>query len=272
MIHPELTISHEAVYQWIIEERSDLVVYLPTLGKSKRRRVSGKKKRFKRPPAPKKSIELRPAEVENRDRIGDVEQDTIVCSQSTESIMNMTDRASRKVFLEKVASLESESYSDVLISRIKKDIPEEHRHTVTQDNGPENAKHQKVEKALGIESFSCHPYCASERGTVERKNRDVRVSVQKGTDISTISSEELRSIEGSINSRPMQVLGFLTPDEVWNYALNNKGLVPKQGSDAFDEACLRVRHYELNRIEIALAAKAAAQIDFEQYSSLKLVA
>ena len=58
--------------------------------------------------------------MENRDRIGDLEQDTVVCSQSTVSIMNITDRGTRKVFLDLVQSLESEPYSDALIARINR--------------------------------------------------------------------------------------------------------------------------------------------------------
>ena len=95
-------------------------------------------------------------------------------------------------------------------------IPKPFLHTLTQDNGSEHALHPEVEKALGIDIFFCHPYAAWERGTVENRNGLVRRSFPKGTDFNLISDEDIQRVEDLINSRPMVLLDFMTPDEFHN--------------------------------------------------------
>jgi IS30 family transposase len=68
-------------------------------------------------------------------------------------------------------------------------------------------------------TFFCHPYCASERGTVENRNRVLRRFLPKGTDLDDISEEFLEWVEDYFNNRPMKVLGFKTPNQVWEEEL-----------------------------------------------------
>ena len=76
-----------------------------------------------------------------------------------------------------------------------------------------------METALGITTFFCHPYCASERGTVENRNRVLRRFLPKGSNFDDISTEFLESVEDYFNNTPMKVLGFRTPNQVWNEEL-----------------------------------------------------
>ena len=211
----EVKISYETIYQWILTERPDLYEYLIKAGKPRRRRVPGKRKRsFKQPAAPKTSIELRPQEVEQRERLGDLEHDSMVSRKSNVAIQNIVDRASRKVFLQKLEDQSANTYSNALITRMKEEFPLGILKTATSDNGKENANHHIIDSTLKINSFFAHPYCSSERGTVENRNGIARwLGLPKGCDFNLISLEQLKTIEDQINRRPLKCLQFKTPNE-----------------------------------------------------------
>lgn len=212
---PGLSTNYESIYQWIYAERNDLVQYLhQSIKKKKRKRSDKRKKRRKQAVEPKQSIESRPEVVDSRKRFGDWEGDTIVSRQSTASIFNLVERTSRYLELKKLANCSAKSGSDAMI-QILSNVPPKLRYTITLDNGPENSAHKKVDNALGTSSYFCHPYCASERGTVENRNGFIRRYLPKKTDFATISEEEIKRIQDIHNHRPMKCLEFRTPYEVF---------------------------------------------------------
>lgn len=213
-------ISAEAIYQFINIERPDLKECLLIAGRSRRRRRSGKRHRsVKLPAAPKRSIELLPKAARERKEIGHFELDAIVGRRGGAALQNKTCRHSRKVFLDIAQNLEAATYSTVLIERLLRDVPSEHLHSILQDNGTEHAKHQEVDAALGTKSFFCHPYCASERGTVENRNGFIRRFFPKGSHFDDMPRDYVEWVEDQVNNRPMKVLNFRTPNEVWRDAL-----------------------------------------------------
>lgn len=210
------SISYEAIYQFINEERPDLKPCLLIAGKSRRRRRSGKRpRRMKQPAAPKRSIELLPKAAKERTEIGHFELDAIVGKKGKSVLQNKIDRHSRKIFLDKVPSLHAEVYANALMTRLTQDVPQGVLKTILQDNGSEHAAHASIDATLNIQSYFCHPYCASERGSVENANRSPRRFLPKGTDFDDIPHDFIQWIEDQANNRPMKVLGFKTPNEVW---------------------------------------------------------
>jgi IS30 family transposase len=215
-------ITAEAIYQFINTERPDLKSCLLVAGKSRRRRRSGKKHRIRPiPAAPKRSIEQLPVQAKERQLIGHLELDAIVGKRGSRSaIQNKTDRCSRKMFLDKVATLEAEPYAETLITRMKASVPKGVLKTILEDNGSEHADHQRVDQELGTLSHFCHPYCASERGSVENRNKAIRRFLPKGTNFDEIPDEFIEWIEVYFNNTPMKVLKFKTPDQVWQEQIN----------------------------------------------------
>ena len=213
-------ISAEAIYQWINAERPDLKSSLLIAGKSRRRRRAVAVSRV-RPQAasPKRSIDLYTTEAKERQRIGHFEIDAMHGRQGGAVVQNKIDRKSRKMFLDFASSLQAKSYADLCIERLKRDIPVGVLKTLLQDNGAEHSDHSRLELALGVVAFFCHPYCASERGTVENRNRVLRRFLPKGTDFDNISKDFLEWVEDYFNNRPMKVLGFKTPNQVWEEGL-----------------------------------------------------
>jgi IS30 family transposase len=162
------------------------------------------------------SIELRPAAINARDYLGDFECDAVIGKRGGSALQVLVDRKSRRMFLKKVPSLCAQIYSDALIEQFRDKIPPKYRNSMTMDNGAENAMHVKVDARLGIITYFCHPYCASERGTVENRNKAIRRFFPKGTDFDLIPDEYIQWVEDYLNCVPMEILNFLTPDKVWN--------------------------------------------------------
>jgi IS30 family transposase len=214
-LHPEHSTNYESIYEWIFEERPDLKRYLLRAGKSNQGKPGGRAFKQRQPAAPKKSVEVRPAIVSERTRLGDKESDLIVSSRSDACLLVMVDRKSRQVRIKKLSNRLSETVKAALVAMLIK-IPKEFRHTLTQDNGSEHALHAELERAVGMDVYFCHPYSAWERGTVENRNGLIRRWFPKGTDFNLLSDTQIQEVEDLINARPMVCLDFLTPDEFHN--------------------------------------------------------
>jgi IS30 family transposase len=214
-LHPEYKTNYESIYEWIFEERPDLKQYLVRVGRTNQGKPGGRAYKQRQPAAPKKNIDTRPSVVNRRDRIGDKESDLIVSSKSETCLLVMVDRKSRQVRLKKLTNRLSETVKAALVAMLIV-IPKRFRHTLTQDNGSEHALHAELEAAVQMDIYFCHPYASWERGTVENRNGLIRRWFPKGTDFSQVSDDEIQQVEDKINSRPMVILDFLTPDEFHN--------------------------------------------------------
>lgn len=214
-------ISAQAIYDFIDHEhRVDLNARLPIRGRSRRRRSPGRRHRRPQPlpAAHKRSIETRPPEVAARARLGDFELDALLGKRGGAALQVLVDRTSRKVFLKKVSSLSSDVYAEALKQQFSEKVPLHKRRSITMDNGAEHALHVQFDHELGVVSYFCHPYCASERGTVENRNKFLRRFFPKGEEIDNYPDDFIEWVEDYVNSLPMEVLGFHTPEALWNNA------------------------------------------------------
>ena len=91
-------------------------------------------------------------------------------------------------------------------------FPPELCRTLTLDRGTENAEHE----TFGLPVYFCDPYSSWQKGSVEQVIGLVRRYIPKGTDLRTVSSKQLQSIQDRLNNRPRKVLGFQTPYEVFS--------------------------------------------------------
>ncbi len=64
--------------------------------------------------------------------------------------------------------------------------------------------------------YFAHPYCSWERGTNENTNGLLRQYIPKGTDLDTVSEEDLAKYVELINNRPRKRHGWKTPYEVFH--------------------------------------------------------
>ena len=226
---PGLAASHEAIYQYIYNDRKDLLEYL--VRQHKKRQKRGYSRRHKKAHIPNKiGISERPVVVEKRERIGDWEADSIVSRKSLCALNILVERTSRLTHLSKLRQKTAEETRDVIKKRLSV-YPAEARWTITYDNGSENTEHEAINQVLGSNSYFCNPYRSWEKGTVENRVGLVRRRLPKGTDFSEVSDESIGEIESWLNNRPMKCLKYKKPLEVFNELCykNNKSSVALAG-------------------------------------------
>ena len=177
--HPDLSLSHEAIYQYIYSQvhragtgsvkpgYHDLRKYLKRRHKFRVKKGMRKGQRICRPKGP--CIDERPKEVEKRNVIGHWETDSVVSKKSTFGLNTIVERKTGLVFITKIKDSTASITKDAVIERLGPLLPEL-RKTVTSDNGHENSFYDCVETELGLLWYFAHPYHSWERGTNENTN------------------------------------------------------------------------------------------------------
>ena len=158
-------INYETIYQWIYNDRKDLIPFLVRGHKTRRKRGSAKQKRC--PKVPNRiMIEHRPDYINLRSYIGDWETDTIISRQSKAAVMILIERKARFTILKKLTAKDAYSMHKAIVESLKR-YPQKKRHSITYDNGTENTLHELTNSLLGTKSYFCNPYHSWEKGTVE---------------------------------------------------------------------------------------------------------
>ena len=211
--HPGLSISHEAIYQWIYQDAPHLILSLVRAHRKRKHR--GYSRKHKKSHIPERiSIKERPKAVLQRLDIGHWETDTISCRKSYQAAQVTVERKTRYAKLAKLKTKTARAMSTALTRRLSR-YPTPLRRSITYDNGPENAEHMRTNKILGTCSYFCEPFHSYERGTVENTIGLVRRFLPKNTNLAKISQDHLTNIESWLNNRPRKCLGFKTPAEVF---------------------------------------------------------
>ena len=65
-------------------------------------------------------------------------------------------------------------------------------------------------------TYFADPYSSWQRGSNENRNGRIRRYLPKGTSFEDLTQDELDAIVGEINDTPMKLLGYKTPNEVWD--------------------------------------------------------
>ena len=148
-------ISHEWIYQYILTEKQaggDLYTHLRQHGK-RRKRYGQYDRRGKLPN--RVSIEERPQLVEQRERLGDWEVDTLVGKGHRGALVSLVERKSRYTLLQPVTHRLAHLVADATISLLHPftDLV----HTITGDNGKEFAEHVRIAETLKANFYFAHP-------------------------------------------------------------------------------------------------------------------
>jgi transposase, IS30 family len=204
--------SHESIYQYIYWDKEcggNLYTFL-RCKKQRRKRYGAYDRRGKL--INQVSIDERPAIVEDREREGDWEVDTIIGKNHKQAIVSMTERVHRLTYLCKVETKDAESIEQAIVRTLKSTgLPVL---TITADNGREFGHHENIAKKLDAQFYFAHPYSSWERGANENSNGLVRQFFPKGTDFTGITKRDLRRVERRLNNRPRKCLEMKTPNQV----------------------------------------------------------
>jgi transposase, IS30 family len=213
MFRPDLpSISAEAIYQWIYEDRRDLIRYLARSRPKRWPRKNQLKSRIQIPG--RVSVHLRPLEAQDRSQAGHWETDLLVGSGAA-SLQVIVERTSRYSCLRKVPNKTAATCRSTL-TYVMDSIPAHLRRSITYDNGPENKEHRILNEDFELQSYFCEPYHSWEKGTVENTNGLIRRFIPKQTRLEDVPEETIRHLEAWLNNRPRKVLKFRTPREAFS--------------------------------------------------------
>lgn len=218
-IADRLPVSHECVYLHVYADKArggKLHKGLRSQKPRRKRHLCGNDRRGQIPH--RRPIGERPTHIERRKQVGHWEGDTVIGAGHSQAIVTLVERKSGYAKIIKVPNKTAELVSQAvehqlgpLIARVK---------TLTVDNGKEFAYHQKVDQALGIQTYFADPYCSWQRGSNENFNGLLRQYIPKKRRLETVTEQELNMIENRLNHRPRKRLGFKTPHEVFHASLN----------------------------------------------------
>ena len=150
-----------------------------------------------------------------RQELGHWESDLAVGKQNKAAFVVSVERKSRLLRISKVKDQTARSASRAIIRQLKS-LPSKSRKSISYDHGHENVRHEKVNAALGTESFFCEPYHSWEKGSVENSIGLIRRYYPDRSDLSPLTARAVRSLQEKLNTRPRKILGYSTPQEVFD--------------------------------------------------------
>lgn len=170
------------------------------------------------------SIEKRPEVVSRRCRFGDWEIDTVIGKKAGQNcvLLTLTERLTRYDIVRMIPSKTKEAVNAAVkeILSMYSEKQADVFKTITADNGLEFAGLGEFDSDKTSIYFA-HPYASYERGTNERHNKIIRRFIPKGVDMNKIPGYVVDEVEEWMNALPRRLLGYHTPEELFDQELDN---------------------------------------------------
>ena len=142
-------------------------------------------------------------------------------NRSDSAILALLERKTRQYFMIRVPGRNPDAVMAAILNL--KERYKEHWNdifkTMTTDNGSEFSKLSALEQLSKTLVYFAHPYAPHEKGSVERHNRLIRRFIRKGVPINYYSDERILQVQHWCNSLPRKMLGYRTPDELFEEEL-----------------------------------------------------
>jgi IS30 family transposase len=218
----EMRVSHETIYLSLFVQSKgalwrELAHHLRS-GRMQRRPVGYSAQRGQGTIRGMVNISERPAEVDDRAVPGHWEGD-LLCGSAGTAIATLVERKSRFVMLVALpGNHRAPTVADALAARVQK-LPVELRRSLTWDQGKEMADHARFTVESGITVYFCDPRSPWQRGTNENTNGLLRQYFPKRTSLAPYSQRDLDQVARKLNGRPRQTLGWMTPSQALDTAL-----------------------------------------------------
>lgn len=203
--------SHEWIYQHIYRDKRTggaLHTYLRSQKTYRKRGLNGHDRRGQIPH--KVSIHLRPMEIEQRHRLGDIEGDTIIGRHHKGAVLTLLERKSLYVWLKPLVRRTAQATAIACMDALAAVKP----HTVTFDNGKEFTMHQAIANATGADIYFADAYQSNQRARNENSNGLIRQYLPKAMRLDNLNPTYVNEIAHALNTRPRKSLGWKTPQQV----------------------------------------------------------
>ena len=170
-----------------------------------------------------KSIDERPAVVEERLQFGHWESDTVIGRKrkGERAVFSIVERLTGHYLAIGIEGKTTDGIADAM-QQLHSEYGERFSQvfrTITTDNGSEFAAFSDVE-AYGTEVFFAHPYSSWERPVNERSNRILRRFIPKGVSIATYTDDQILMFADEINAMPRKRLGYSSAEELFEAHLD----------------------------------------------------
>jgi len=151
---------------------------------------------------------------------GHWEGDLILGTANGPAVGTLVERSTRFTILLHLPSRhDADSVAEAMIREMGQ-LPEHLRRSITWDRGTELAAYERIQLKLGAPIYFCDPHSPWQRGTNENTNRLLRFWLEKGSDLSVHTAEDLRRIAATLNRRPRPTLDLQTPAQQLNELLD----------------------------------------------------
>ena len=215
-----MRISHEAIYRYIYFLSGQKIYWHRDLVRRKHRRGRLGKRGGSAVNTlqGRVSIAERPSHVEDRREPGHWEADMMAFRDRRHNLLVAQERTTRYTLIAKTPNRQSPVILDQLTQWFSR-LPPRLRLSLTQDNGPEFARHHHLAAALGLKTYFCDPHSPWQKGSIENMNGRLRRALPRKTNLDTLSQAALEALPNRHNTTPRKCLGFKTPAELLNELL-----------------------------------------------------
>ncbi len=162
-------------------------------------------------------IAERPAEVESRATPGHWEGD-LIAGRGNTWVATLVERATRYAVILGLTGKDAHTVCDKLHHWLLQ-LPAPLAQSLTWDRGTELARHHELTRHTGVPVYFCDPKSPWQRGTNENTNRLIRQYLPKGTPLDQVAQCRLDAIAQKLNTRPRKVIGYKTPQELFQVVL-----------------------------------------------------
>lgn len=160
---------------------------------------------------PEHTIAELPEAAVNRKRKGDWEGDTVCGRRGTGGVMSFIDRKARYCMMRRLPDMSASTMETVVVKAFRHKPVK----SILLDNGSEFAHHRDIAKALNTTIYFADPHAPWQRSSNECNNGRIRFFIPKGADTSLLTDKDVAAIQRLLNNRPLKVLDWLTPSEVF---------------------------------------------------------
>jgi IS30 family transposase len=213
---PEMWVSHETIYLTLFVQGRGALKHELTQCLRTRRAIRRPAKKLA--PTGKGQIRNpvmiseRPAEADDRAVPGHWEGDLLMGRRKT-AIGTLVERWSRYVMLFRMADGNTAESVRAGLAEVIQRLPDHLWQSLTWDQGKEMAEHAQFTVDTGIQIYFCDPKSPWQRGSNENTNGLLRQYFPKTTDMAALTQDQLDQAAYSLNSRPRQTLGWMTPSQ-----------------------------------------------------------
>lgn len=213
---PEMWVSHETIYLTLFVQgrgalKHELTQCLGThraIRRPTQKRTPTGKGQIRNPVM----ISERPAEADDRAVPGHWEGDLLMGRRQT-AIGTLVERWLRYVMLFRLPDGNSAESVRTGLAEVIQRLPDHLWQSLTWDQGKEMAEHAQFTIDTGIQVYFCDPKSPWQRGSNENTNGLLRQYFPKTTEMSKLTQDQLDQAAYSLNSRPRQTLGWMTPSQ-----------------------------------------------------------